>query len=198
MSKPRSDPISHILRNIPNKAARDDSTDTKRNTSYPHPLQALRIRPSTAHLRTMDNRLVDPGERSDVLGRTEPSADESLSLGGRETGCDGVLADVEGEAGGEFVDEDVVVDCVADGAAYGADAEGEGDAGGDCCVRGDCDGDCGGWDEHAADTEACYCAETNGCARSVGGDAGESASESGWGGVSMVVLNGEGRMAYSL
>ena len=114
MSKPRSNPVCHILRDIPNKAARDDRAYSEGDTCDPHPLQAIAVGPATAHLRAVDHRFGHAWNGSYVLRGSEVRADEELGLCGGETGGDGVLADVQRETGGEFVDEDVVVDCVSD------------------------------------------------------------------------------------
>ena len=105
----------------------------------------------------MDHCLIDTGDLRYVRWGGEICGYESFGGGRWEASGDGVFSDGGGEAGGEFVDEDIVVDCVANTATYSTNREGEGDAGCDDGVGNDGDGDCGGGDEDAAYADAGYC-----------------------------------------
>jgi hypothetical protein len=117
--------VIHVRPNIPQKARRNDTHHSKRNTRIINPFVALRVR----YLARRNNSLVrsvavDAGDFPQL--RQQRGAGELDGLGDEGFVSDMEIAqhdaaDVMLGVDDEFRDEDVVVDAVADGAADYAD-----------------------------------------------------------------------------
>ena len=176
-----SNPVRHILRDVPQEETSHDGEPSKRDTGVPDVLDTLRIRPSCPDRRGMnDGRSQTWDLRScKLFGGLQEQRHELLGRCERQTGLDRIQANVRGKLRRDLVDEDIVVDGVADGATDDADGEREGNAGGDEFVGAHRDGDSGSWNEHTPDAETgddFHCDSRPGI---IGRDSGESTTKCG-------------------
>ena len=110
----RRNSVRHVLADVAQEDASNDSTSAKRDTCQPDVLQALGIRPSAPNGTSMDDRRCDARQRCKLGRICKVESHKSLGLRDVQARLNCPLTNVCGESWGKSVDEDVVVDRIAD------------------------------------------------------------------------------------
>jgi hypothetical protein len=152
--------VVHVLVNVPQKACRNDTHATKRNTGKVHIFVALRICDLTRRNHHLVRGIVasnawDLLQAIQQTGTGKVDSVQNIRL----------VRDAEFEHHGatdildsiwhKFLDKDVVVGRVADGTTDDADGQRKGGDGSDKVVGADDGGHDRGWDDDAANAETC-------------------------------------------